>query len=110
MMILEILAVDAVVSQEVPLHIGEEYRHIHEVFPLGAAGLQHPLDVLEHSVALGFKVKLLVVAGRRLLQARHGIRFGIARADTGKEQKIARAPGVRIPPHRLGRFGSVKFI
>ena len=47
---------------KIALHIRQEYRHVYQVFPLGAASLQHQAHIAENGMALRFKIKSFKIA------------------------------------------------
>ena len=94
---------------EVTGQVDQKHRHVHQLGPAAAAGLQDGFHVGEDAVDLGLEIEGLEVAVVVELQARHPAVVGVAsrrpRTDAAQEQEVAHATGVGVKAHGFGRVG-----
>ena len=99
----EVFRPDRVVGLEIQRHVGEEHRHVDEVFPARARRFEHRAHIRENLAGLRRDVMGDQGAARIAHVAGNPVAAGRARTDPGQEQQVAHAPRVWIRANRGGR-------
>lgn len=89
---------------EIALHVYKKDCDVDQFIPAAAAFFQYGFYIAEYAVALRFKIETYELPVLVQLQSRYFICMRVAWADTGKEQQVAGAAGMRIQAHRFRRF------
>jgi hypothetical protein len=99
----KVFGVQSVEGVEITFHIHEEYGHINQLVPTRAACFQDGLDVLKHTVHLGFEIKSFKISVVIQFQPRNTtvvrVASGRSRPYTAKEEQVAYSSCMGVQTH-----------
>ena len=102
-MVFEVIRIDTIEGCEIPLHVGEEYRHINDLLPALASVFQDVPDVPKDGMTLSFDIIRGDVALAIEFDTGDLRRAAFTRTDARKEEEISYSSCVRVWPYRFGR-------